>query len=194
MTIEGFIEPKELECIVYDKLSSLGIRDIDYPIDPFEIIKNEGILLKEIPFDDNNIKGMLVIGDNISGIAINSNRCEVSKRFIATHELSHYWYHPPHPRTVCLEDYPIVRKGIEWQANNAAAYALMPSNMVVELYDYCNGSINYMCDFFKVARDSMEYRIKELKLKPHVNIIYGQNSCRNYGLNIIGQSGIGGWL
>jgi len=193
LIIEGFIEPTRLERMVYDKLKEIGITDADYPINPYEIIKGEGILLFEESFEDDDIRGILVNRQYKSGIIINSNRCEVSKRFIAAHELSHYWFHPRKTKTICLEDYSKSKKGIEWQANNAAAYALMPSKMVTELYDYCNGDVNYMCNFFKVAKDSMEYRIENLKLMPRIPF----SNClspQSYVYLAFQQGGIGGWM
>ena len=180
MQITGYVDRKKLEGIVINKLDKLGITYKDYPIDPFEIIKSEGILLQQTPIDNDNIKGMLVNGPNISGIIINSNRCDVSQRFTAMHELSHYWYHPRKSRIVCFEEYAFQKRGLEWQANNAAAYALMPSDLIIEIYDYCNGDLNYMCSFFKVGRDSITYRIAELNLNPRINFETRYPDSRDY--------------
>lgn len=169
MTIKGYVEAKKLECIVYEKLKQMGLWNTDYSIDPYELISSEGIILHEKYFDDDNIRGMLVNGDNFSGIVINSNRSDVSRRFIAMHELCHYWFHPRTPQTVCFEDYSKVKKGIEWQANNAAAYALMPTEILMDAFDYCDGNLNYLCTHFNVSRDSMNYRIKELGLQKSVD-------------------------
>ncbi|BCN32075.1 ImmA/IrrE family metallo-endopeptidase [Anaeromicropila herbilytica] len=165
MTIRGYIGSNQLEKLVYFKLKSLGITEDDYPLDPYLLIEKENIMLQFSPFDDDNIRGMLVHGPNISGILINSNRNDASKRFIAAHELSHYWFHPHESRTVCFEHYKETTRGIEWQANHAAAYALMPSKILKEAYAYCEGDIPFLCDYFGVSKDSITYRIKELGLK-----------------------------
>lgn len=170
LTIRGFIEAEELELIVYENLKRKGITLNDYPIDPYELIKNEGILLQETNIQDSNIRGMIVHGENATGILINSNRCPVSKRFIAMHELSHHWFHPHDAERVCFEKYRKLKKGIEWQANNAAAYALMPTEVLTDLYDYCNGNLNYMCKKLEVSMDSLNYRLADLKLKPRIQI------------------------
>ena len=176
MAIDGYIKSNDLERMVYRKLKEKGITKFDYPINPFELIENENIILQEIPFDDCNIRGMLVHGENVSGILINANRSLVSKRFIAMHELSHYWFHPKKSKTICFEEYSQSRKGAEWQANNAAAYALMPSELLLELYDYCDGNLGYICKELKVSRDSLSYRLNELKPSkaPANNISRGQ--------------------
>lgn len=164
LTIRGYINPKELEHAVYDKLKSLGITKYDYPIDPYSIIRNEGIILQEKPFDNENIRGMIVHGPNKSGIIINANRSFVSRRFIAMHELSHYWYHPHTTSTICFEKYKEEKRGMEWQANNASAYALMPRDLVVELFKCFNGNVCNICDYLKVSPESLSYRLKELGL------------------------------
>lgn len=165
MTIKGFIKPCELENAVYRKLRSVGIKKEDYPINPYKLIENEGIILQEINLDNENIRGMLVHGPNVSGIVINANRSYVSKRFIATHELMHYWFHPKKHKRICFEEYVYQTKGIEWQANNAAAYALMPRDIVLDLYDYYNGAKEPIADWLKVSVESLTYRLDELGLK-----------------------------
>jgi len=164
LTIYGHIEPYELEELVYEKLIEIGITEKSYPINPFEIITREGIILQEVPMDNDNIKGMLVHGPNGTGILINAKRSLQSKRFIGMHELSHHWFHPHETKTVCFEKYSKTHSNIEWQANNAAVYALMPIKLMRHLYASCDGDINYMCDYFSVSRKSMKYRLNELGL------------------------------
>lgn len=165
MTIKGFIEPDVLEQAVYRKLKDKGIEKNDYPINPYVLIDNEGIILQETKFDNNNIRGMIVHGPNKSGILINANRSYVSRRFIAMHELCHYWFHPKETKRICFEEYKIKAKSIEWQANNAAAYALMPRDIVLDLYDYYNGAKEPIADWLKVSVESLTYRLDELGLK-----------------------------
>lgn len=164
LTIKGYIETGDLERLVYDKLKSKGISKKSYPINPFDLIASENIILSETTFDNDSIRGMIVHGENASGILINTNRSLYSKRFIAMHELSHHWFHPRNTKILCIDEYIAKKKGIEWQANNAAAYALMPSELVIEVCDYCYGDIDYMCEFFKIGKGSMTYRLQELKL------------------------------
>lgn len=169
MTIKGFIEQEALEQAVYEKLNEVGVNKEDYPINPYELIKNEGIILQETRLDNENIRGMIVHGPNKTGILINANRCYVSKRFIAMHELCHYWFHPKETKRVCFEEYKLISKGIEWQANHAAAYALMPTKLVIELYKEYYGDIDCLCSILKVSPESLGYRISEIgmeKLQP----------------------------
>lgn len=180
LTIKGFIKPEALEQIVYDKLHEIGIRKEDYPINPYELIEKEKIILQEVPLDSQDIKGMIVYGPNKTGILINANRNYVSRRFIAMHELCHYWFHPKEAKRVCFEEYQSRSRGIEWQANNAAAYALMPKELVIELYDHYFGDINAMADWLKVSVESLKYRVNELKLKPIKNPFAFTQVSNNY--------------
>lgn len=180
MTISGFVDSAVLEQMVYDKLHEIGICKEDYPIDPYNLIKNEGIILKEEKLKDENIKGMIVYGPNKTGILINANRCYVSRRFIAMHELCHYWFHPRNTKRVCFEEYKAISKGIEWQANNAAAYALMPRDLIIELYEHFYGDIIIMADWLKVSAESLKYRITELKLKPIKNPFTANRVSKDY--------------
>ena len=182
MTIEGFIEPSALEKVVYDKLKNKGITRYDYPINPYKLIENEGIILREMDFGNENIRGMIVNGDNATGIVINNNRSYVSKRFIAMHELFHYWFHPRKLKTICLENYRKSKKGFEWQANNAAAYALMPKDVLLELYDYCHGDLEFICKELQVSKDSLNYRLGELEIDPIFDIKYSDINKRDHRL------------
>lgn len=164
LIIKGYIALEKLELEVYEKLKQIGINKGNYPINPYNLIIKENIILNEMPFDNQNIRGMIAYGPNCTGIVINSNRSYVSRRFIAMHELSHYWFHPHETRKLCLEHYNEEHKSVEWQANNAAAFALMPTDIVLEVYNYYCGDIYCMASFFKVSLDTMIYRIKTLKL------------------------------
>lgn len=184
MTIRGFIDPKILEQAVYDKLKNRGITKYDYPINPFELIQKEGIVLQETSFDDDNIRGMIVHGPNKSGIIINANRSFESRRFIAMHELSHYWFHPRETKTICFEKYKEEKRGIEWQANNATAFALMPREIVTDLFDHFNGDICFISDYLKVSTESLSYRLKELGLKKN-NTYYTENFNYYYDQELV---------
>lgn len=162
MVIDTFIEPAKLELLVYAKLKQHGITYDKYPFNPYEIIQAEGIVLQEIPLDDPNIRGMIVHGPNATGIMINKNRSYVSKRFIAMHELSHHWFHPHSPQRVCFENYKNKRKSIEWQANYAAACALMPKSLLSELLSEFNGDLELISEWLCVSLESLTYRISEL--------------------------------
>lgn len=164
LTIRGYISVTDLERLVMGKLNHIGITLEDYPIDPFELIYNENIVLQETSFDNINIRGMTVNGDNLSGIIINSNYGICARRFIAMHELSHFWFHPRKTKRVCLEEYSRLKRGEEWQANNAAAIALMPADIVKDLYVHYDGNFEFLCEYFKVGKDSMRYRLERLKL------------------------------
>lgn len=160
--INNFVEPAKLEVLVESKLRQHGITYYDYPFNPYDIIHAEGIILQEIPLENENIRGMIVHGPNATGILINKNRSYVSKRFIAMHELSHHWFHPHDSKIVCFEEYQSKYKGIEWQANYAAACALMPRKLVSELLYMYDGDITGISEWFCVSMESLMYRISVL--------------------------------
>jgi len=162
LIIDSFIEPTELEILVQSKLKQHGITLYDYPFNPYTIIQAEGVILQEVPLDNENIRGMIVNGPNATGILINKNRSYVSRRFIAMHEISHFWFHHPCPKRVCFEVYKQKRKGIEWQANHAAACALMPRKLIIELLNEYNGNLELMSEWLCVSPESLSYRIVEL--------------------------------
>jgi Zn-dependent peptidase ImmA (M78 family) len=164
LIIDGFIQPSDLEQLVYEKLLEKGITDNDYPINPYKLINDENILLLERHFDNSALKGVIMYGITDIAITINSDRCYVSRRFTAMHELSHYWFHPRVNHTFCLDTYKIDFSDKEWQANNAAAYALMPTNIVKELFDLTDGNVDKMCETLKVSSESLKYRINEIGL------------------------------
>lgn len=164
LTLKNYIEADDLEDIVNKLLFSKGVTYNNYPFNPFRLIEDEKIIYREESFDDDNIRGVLLNAPNRSGILINSNRCLRSKRFIATHELMHYWFHPKYDRVVCFEKYDELRKGKEWQANHAAACALMPSYLMYDTFESSCGNIDYMCNFFQVTKEAMMYRMNTLNL------------------------------
>jgi Zn-dependent peptidase ImmA (M78 family) len=172
--ITKFIEPEELEQLVCKKIKELGITSADYPINPNQLIRNEGIEIYERSFTDTNIRGAIMYGSEATAIVINADRSFTSRRFIAMHELSHFWFHPRANKIVCFEEYINNCADKEWQANNAAAYALMPRAMVSELFAASHGDVSYMCDVLKVSPLSLGYRINELGLniKPEKNLIF----------------------
>ena len=157
--IKGYVTYEELECIVNAKLKEIGITDKDYPLNPYQLIINEGIELYEVGYDNANIRGFIVYGNNVTGISINKNRSFASKKFIAMHELCHHWFHPHEHRMICLDNYIDSNKGMEWQANNAASIALVPRHLLLKYsFIYC-GDIELLAQFFGVSKSCIEYRL-----------------------------------
>ncbi len=165
--IKGYTTIQKIEEMVTEKLYSIGITEKSYPYNPFELIEREGIILSFQKLDDVNIRGMLVRGDLRSGILINSSRSIKSQKFTAMHELFHYWFHQGKNRTICLDSdiYIANHKSIEWQANQGAACALMPSRVMEGLWEYTNGNTEYMSQYLDVSQEALENRIHTLKLK-----------------------------
>lgn len=162
--IKGYIDYGALEHKVLKKLKQLGITEKDYPLNPYELISHEGIILQEIDYEDINIRGMIVFGSNVTGISINQNRTSKSKNYIAMHELSHYWYHPHHTDFVCIDDYINHNNDKEWQANNAASLALMPTKIFSKLFCECGGDLSCLSDYFNVSISAVKYRKEKMQI------------------------------
>ncbi len=162
--IRGYIEYNRLERVVLNKLKEIGITEKDYPLNPFDLIKKEGIHLQEIDYDEPDIRGMIVFGNNATGISINKNRTYKSKVYIAMHELSHFWFHPHNTDYICVNDYIERNSDKEWQANNAASLALMPTNILTKLYSECNGDISCISDYFNVGIRAVKYRLQKIQI------------------------------
>jgi RNA polymerase subunit RPABC4/transcription elongation factor Spt4 len=82
------------------------------------------------------------------------------------HELLHYWLHPAGEHLCYDSNFIFQNKGIEWQANEGTAQALMPEKLFMKMYIYYSGNINNLSDYFIVSKIAVEYRIKNLKLFP----------------------------
>jgi hypothetical protein len=82
------------------------------------------------------------------------------------HELCHYWLHPAGEHLCYDSNFIMQNKGIEWQANEGAAQALMPEKLFLQMYIYFSGDINKLSDYFIVSKTAVEYRVSNLKLFP----------------------------
>lgn len=169
MNIE-FAETEELDNFITDKLHNFGISENEI-LNPCEIIIKEGIMLYKEPFSDPNIRGALLC-DKRNAIVINSNRTYQSQRFIAMHELSHFWRHPHDIPRLCMENgvvdveaYTKEYKRAEWQANHMAAFALMNPNLVTNMYYNYDGKIDLMSKILLVSPESLIYRVIELGIE-----------------------------
>nr|DAF69099.1 MAG TPA: IrrE protein [Bacteriophage sp.] len=173
--LKGYIEYNKLEKIVLNKLKDIGITEKDYPLNPFELIEREKIILQEIDYDETDIRGMIVFGNNVTGISINKNRTYKSKVYIAMHELSHFWFHPHNTEYICVNDYIERNSDKEWQANNAASLALMPTNILKKLFCESGGNLECISDYFNVGISAVRYRLQKLQMSQNDIISYGQN-------------------
>lgn len=102
-----------------------GNQRIEYPINPFQMLKDEGILFSLQDF--NKLEGVYIpastIGD-VPIVGINANRPITRQRFSAAHELYHH-FHDAGKQISC----PIGSKNAaERFAEDFAAALLMPIN------------------------------------------------------------------
>lgn len=170
MVLKGYVGKDELYEIVNDKLLSLGITEDCYPLDPFEIAKayKDKLQIEVKPFPTLLLGGLLYKDpdDVMSIMAINSLKSKKSQNFDVMHELLHYWLHPAGEHLCYDSNFIFQNKGIEWQANEGTAQALMPEKLFMKMYIYYSGNINNLSDYFIVSKTAVEYRIKNLKLFP----------------------------
>jgi hypothetical protein len=170
VVLQGYVEKDELYEIINDKLLSLNITEDCYPLNPFKVAKAySGKLQIELkPFPTLSLGGLLYKDpdDVMSIMDINSLKSKKAQNFDIMHELCHYWLHPAGEHLCYDSNFIFQNKGIEWQANEGAAQALMPENLFKQMYIYFNGDANKLSDYFIVSKRAVEYRIKNLKLFP----------------------------
>lgn len=164
MTFQRYISKNDLYDTVDKKIRSLGITYNNYPINSISLAKGikDNIIIEYHKFKSFSICGMLYKGDNISTIYLNSLRSGKGHNFDCMHELMHYWFHDSQD-IICCDKSISQHKGREWQANEAAAQALMPVELFLQKYHEYSGNISKLSDFFNVGETSIEYRIKNLK-------------------------------
>lgn len=137
---------------------------IEYPINPFQMLKNEGILFTMSNFQ--RLEGVYIpetAADGVPVVGINVNRPITRQRFTAAHELCHH-FRDADKQISC----PIGRKNdIEKFADRFAAAILMPMQELsfqVDKRKNDQGIISFddvleIADFFGVSFQSCLYRI-----------------------------------
>lgn len=140
---------------------------IEYPINPFQMLRDEGILFSLRDF--NKLEGVYIPGtssDDIPIVGINANRPITRQRFSAAHELCHH-FRDADRQISC----PIGNKSaIEVYAEKFAAVLLMPiSELRVQVNKRKNsvGTISLddvleIADFFGVSFQACLFRIAYL--------------------------------
>lgn len=141
-----------------------GNQKIEYPINPFQMLKDEGILFSLMDF--KKLEGVYIPAssdDDIPVIGINANRPITRQRFSAVHELCHH-FRDSDKQISC----PIGSKNyVERFAEDFAAAVLMPIN---ELRAQVNkrknniGNISFddvleIADYFGVSFQACLFRI-----------------------------------
>lgn len=142
--------------------------EIKFPIDPFKLLKDEGIIISFSNFE--NLEGIIINDvDNITIVGINRLRPWTRQRFSAAHEYCHYIKDLKRMeneinRIDCLAG---SKSAIERYADEFASCLLMPLFKLKELCDeYKNAkgfidfeNITYIAEFFGVSFKSCVNRI-----------------------------------
>lgn len=144
--------------------SYYGHREIKYPINPFEILRAEGLLFRISDF--KKLEGVYIPAsspEDIPIVGINGNRPITRQRFTAAHELCHH-FRDSDKNISC----PIgARDATEKFANNFAAALLMPlPELRVQVKNRKNpqgyvdfDSVLEIADYFGVSFETCLFRI-----------------------------------
>jgi Zn-dependent peptidase ImmA (M78 family) len=113
------------------------------------------------------VSGVLLFVDQHVVIGFNNDHPEVRQRFTIAHELGHYLLSHHDHFHIDLSDAHGNPPGYNWQderaANDFAAAALMPSEMVTHYFEKDRG-LEKLAGRFKVSREAMGWRLVNLGL------------------------------
>lgn len=139
-------------------------REIIYPINPFQMLKDEDIVFSFRPFD--KLEGVYLPAENVHDIpvvAINLHRPITRQRFTAAHELCHH-FRDYDTQIFCNTYSPHI--SIEKFADRFAAALLMPISELKKIVDARkhNGYVSFddvlkIADYFGVSFESCVFRI-----------------------------------
>lgn len=149
-----------------------------YPLDAKKIAFSfcKKLAIEIIDFKTTQICGILNKGLKGTSIALNSNRDNLMQNFDCMHELIHYFFHKGSAfHCICSESNSINQdKFQEWQANEGAAQALVPYQILIPKYiDLTRKSARSLWDlagidmelasFFHVSPKVISNRINNLE-------------------------------
>ena len=141
-----------------------GNQKIEYPINPFQMLKDEGILFYLMDF--KKLEGVYIptsLADDVPVVGINTNRPITRQRFSAAHELCHH-FRDAEKQISCVIG---SKNSIEKFAEEFAAALLMPINELraqvkKRMNSNCNVSMDdvlEIADFFGVSFQACLFRI-----------------------------------
>jgi len=171
-------------------ISVFGEQEIQYPINPFALMKREGILFKFM--DSHNLEGVYIPAnseDDIPVVGINYNRNITRQRFTAAHELCHHFKDADRPISCPINGSK--NDKIEKFADRFASSLLMPFSELktqIEIYRknrkdtyLCFDDILHISHFFGVSFQACLYRIAyDLKLEDFIGEQISKNHIKNY--------------
>ena len=117
---------------LYERVEAIrrNFSDAD-PFDPFSAAEKLHIKVEYYLMESSRFGGALFRDGERALIVINSSKSKESRRFIACHELIHYFLHKSENSFCCDENSPSV---MEWQANEGAAELLIPYKKFLLFY------------------------------------------------------------
>lgn len=115
---------KELQSLYVFNATGIDSKGLAY-----QCVNN--LAIREIPFDNTKICGILYKGDRKTAIGLNVNRTPEMQNFDCMHELIHYFFHDIcYCQCICSDEqsgeYIQQDRIQEWQANEGAAQFLVP--------------------------------------------------------------------
>lgn len=145
--------------------------EINYPIDPFKILKDQNVIITFSDFD--KLEGLLLFDkQKESVVSINLNRPVTRQRFTAAHELGHIMLHTEIKGKNFLCPISGSKSLIEREADDFASYLLMPNeelNKLIDKYQDKNGNVDLddcllIAEYFGVSFEScvktIRFRLK----------------------------------
>ncbi len=154
-----------------------------------DIMKQRGIKFEERDESDEEFCGVYIIIGETKIIFVNSNLYEPRKNFTIAHELGHHFlaHSLKDGAIICNKDtiFGNTKPELEKEADYFAACFLMPEKLLeqkkiefektynhqlglfqeTQIQDKNNNLVEYLCDFFKVSKEAMNYRLKGTKMR-----------------------------
>ena len=162
--IETITPTKLAEIVLEDIKNKYG--EIKFPIDPFKLLKDNGILVSFSDFE--NLEGIILNDeDDVTIVGINRARPWSRQRFSAAHEYCHFIKDLKKNGVHKIECLSGSKSDIERFADKFASELLMPNYKLKELCEkYKNNdgyvefdSIVYIAEYFGVSFESCVYKI-----------------------------------
>ena len=167
--VDPYIKAREL-------LARLNIQSIPTPVE--KVARQLGAQVRFSPFDDE-LSGMVYVKDGVPIIGVNSLHHPNRQRFTIAHELGHLELHRDMITSSVHVDknFPALMRDtkaatgtelVEIQANQFAAELLMPRAQLDQVlagkqFDIDDdGPIEELAKKFKVSKQALEYRIRNM--------------------------------
>lgn len=166
---------------------SLGLHS--YPLDSKEILQCfcRNLKIEYIPFNTNDICGILYKGDVSTTIGLNQNRSNGQQNFDCMHEGVHYFSHDiSYCKCVCSEKNIISQESsIEYQANEGAAQFLVPyERFIPEVSGLYRQELSSFDIDFRIAKLAQEYGVTDAIISVRLQSLKYEIAQYNAGASI----------